>query len=196
MSFELLRWVALTLVLAGTFLLVALWRFPSAVTKIYVRRFGKRLGTPPWNQLQGGALLHPGTDHVVRSSPDILNMFGVYDVSAEPARVRCFVPDWDAYWSISLYAWNTENFYVLNDRMTKPGALELIIVGPGGHHQKKGNETVVMAPTARGVIVLRAVVKNREDTEEVARMQELVQRSTITRYSETGEDPSNPRAAG
>ena len=36
-----MNWVALTMVLAGTFLLVALWRFPSAVTKIYVRRCGE-----------------------------------------------------------------------------------------------------------------------------------------------------------
>jgi uncharacterized membrane protein len=193
---DLLRWVVTSLVLAVVILLVALRRFPAFVTRVYVRRFGRWIGFEPWNRFQRASLPHAGADRVVRSSPDMLNMFGAFDASAEPVRIRCFVPGWDAYWSISLYAWNTDNFYVLNDQMRKAGELELIIVRPGGKHQKKENEEVVTSPTARGVIVIRAVVKNPEDPEEVARVEELLHRTTISRYSDKEERGPNVGGAG
>jgi uncharacterized membrane protein len=188
---DLLRWLVTTLVLAVLIFLVVLRRFPNFVTRAYVRSFGRRIGSEPWNRLHLASVPHAGTDHVVRSSPDMLNMFGVYDASREPVRIRCFVPDWDSYWSISLYAWNTENFCVLNDRKVKPGELELIVVGPGGKHDGKANETVVAAPTARGVIVIRAVLNNPEDAAWVARVQELLHRIRISRYSDTEERGPN-----
>jgi uncharacterized membrane protein len=184
---DLLRWLVTTLVLAVLIFLVVLRRLPNFVTRVYVRGFGRRIGFEPWNRLHLASLPHAGSDHVVRSSPDMLNMFGVYDASREPVRIRCFVPDWDSYWSISLYAWNTENFYVLNDRKAKPGELELIVVGPGGKHDGKANETVVAAPTARGVIVIRAVLNNPEDAAGVARVRQLLHRIRISRYSDTEE---------
>jgi uncharacterized membrane protein len=188
---ELIRWAIATLVLAGIFLLFALRRFPSFLTQVTVRRFGRWIGAEPWNQLQRASLPNASVDVVAGSSPDLLNMFGVYDASREPVRIRCFVPDWDSYWSISLYAWNTENFYVLNDRKAKAGELELIVVGPGGKHAGKANETVVAAPTARGVIVIRAVLNNPEDAAEVARVREWLHRSRISRYSDTEERGPN-----
>jgi uncharacterized membrane protein len=199
---ELIRWAITTLVLSGLFLLFAFWRLPNIFTRGMVRRFGRRIGAEPWNQLQRASLPNAGMDVVAATSPDMFNMFGVYDASREPVRIRCFVPDWDSYWSISLYAWNTENFYVLNDRKAKPGELVLIVVGPRGKHDRKANETVVAAPTARGVIVIRAVLNNPEDAAEVARVRELLHRSRISRYSDREErapnvvqDQRRPRAA-
>lgn len=189
---DLLRWLVTTLVLAVLFLLVAYWRLPTVVTRVYVRRFGQRIGFEPWNRFHLASLPHAGSDRVVRSSPDMLYMFGIYDASREPVRIRCFVPDWDSYWSISLYAWNTEGFYVLNDHKAKPGELELIVVRPGGKHDGKANETVVAAPTARGVIVIRAVLNNPEDAAGVDRVRELLHRSRISRYSDTEERGPNP----
>jgi methylmalonyl-CoA/ethylmalonyl-CoA epimerase len=178
--------VCLTLVLAAIFLAVLLLRIPHFITGRIIRQLGRWIGEDPYNQFQRASLPRAGHDPIARSSPDMFYLLGVFDASTEPVRVRCFVPEGDRYWSIALHAVNPGTFYVLNDRMAKPGELELIIVGPGGTHEKKGNETVVRAPAAVGIVMIRAVV-NPEDPHEVAQMRELQHRSTISRYSDTVE---------
>jgi len=129
-------------------------------------------------------------------NPDMLTVFGVYDAAEEPVRVRCFVPQSDVYWSIALYAWNQHNFFVLNDRAASAGEIEIIITGRGRKHDKQGDETVVVTPTNRGIIALRAVLRDPKDSREISQLEELLNRTTISRYSEREERkplPSTPK---
>jgi len=168
-------WTALVVV-------VGLRRIPSIVTRVYVKGFGRLIGAEPWNRIGEPTLAQPGPGGVVMASPDMVNMLGVYDASREPVRIRCKVPDWDTYWSISLFAWNTDNFYVLNDLAAKSKDLDLIVTAPGAAYGKQGNEEVITSPTARGVVVVRLVVKNRDDAAEVARAKQLMSETTIAPF--------------
>ncbi|HEY7387147.1 MAG TPA: DUF1254 domain-containing protein [Bryobacteraceae bacterium] len=179
-----LLWIIGTLILAAGFLLLFLWRVPYFLIKTVVRLFGRKLEIDPWNRLGMSSMASAGSDRVVMSSPDMLYRFGAFDVSKHPVVVHCVVPDQDTYWCISLYARNTDNFYVRNDRNARDREFDLVIVGPKNQFQKSGDEEVVVAPSARGVVLIRAVMKDPEDPHEVARLQEFLNRTTIVPYSQ------------
>jgi uncharacterized membrane protein len=60
---------------------------------------------------------------------------------------------WDAYWSLSLYAANSDNFFVIDDREARMGA-EITLVRRGRAHPE-GASMVVESPTTRGVALIR-----------------------------------------
>jgi uncharacterized membrane protein len=181
---DFLRWVLLTLVLTAGFLLLFIWRIPYFITKAVLRGFARKAEGSPWNRFRIGSVAKSGEDNVVMTSPDMVYMFGAFDVTREPVLIHCSLPDHQTYWCISLYAMNTDNFFVRNDRTAGERQFDLVLVGPNGRYQKSGTETVVKAPTPKGVILVRAVVKDRADTEEVARIQEFLKHTTIAAYSE------------
>jgi uncharacterized membrane protein len=185
---DFLRWAVLTLVLSGAMFLLFLWRTPFFITKVVLRGFGRRLGGPPWNRLRPGTVMSSGDDSVVMTSPDMIYMFGAFEVSKEPVVIHCAVPDHDTYWCVSLYAKNTDNFYVRNDRDAAGRDFDLVIASARSDYRKTGGEEVAVAPTDRGVIVVRAVVKDREDEVEVARIQEFLKQTTIAPWSEVRDE--------
>jgi hypothetical protein len=56
---------------------------------------------------------------------------------------------------------------------------DLIITGSGGQYQPRGDERVVVSPTAKGMVFLRAVVSDRENKEELALITAAQKKSTI-----------------
>jgi uncharacterized membrane protein len=183
---DLFRWVLLTAGWTAVFAVIALRRLPRFFMRLLVRGFAKRISEDPWNKLLYAGLANAGEDTIPMTSPDMVMMFGTYDISRQPVRIEFTVPDWDTYWSISLYAWNTDNFFVLNDRAAKTRGLDLVIVRPNQKHLSKSNPALVVAPTVRGIIVIRAVVKNREDPGEISRVEQLLTRTKIAPYVDGG----------
>jgi len=116
----------------------------------------------------------------------MLLVFGTYDVTAGPVSIHCKVPPFDTYWSISLYAWNTDNFFVLNDRSARSKEFDLVVLPPNSTEaEKKGSEEIVMAPTPRGVVIVRAVVKDREKREEITQLEAMLRQVSIVPYSQS-----------
>ena len=112
---------------------------------------------------EGGVLLPPMTDHtqrrVVMPSPDLLYAICSYDLATRPLRLRAD-PKLPTYWSIALYAANSDNFFVLNDRQAGGQPVDLLLVGPGGATPPdlaKGTR-VVATPSARGLVLMRVLV--------------------------------------
>ena len=62
---------------------------------------------------------------VVKPSPDLLYALCVYDLAKGPVVVSA-MPSAD-YWSVALYAGNTDNFFVLNDRQAAGKPVTLVI---------------------------------------------------------------------
>ena len=97
---------------------------------------------------------------VVMPSPDLLYSVCVFDVSAGPVRVRAN-PGLPSYWSIALYASNSDNFYVLNDRQAGGRAVDLLLVGPAAYAAAPAvpdGAALVTSPTARGLLLMRVLV--------------------------------------
>jgi uncharacterized membrane protein len=108
--------------------------------------------------------LPPLTDHtqrrVVMPSPDLAYAVCVWDVSRRPLRIRAD-PKWPRYWSLALYADNSDNFYVLNDRMAGSRAVDLWLVSP--HAGDLGTRPPagalrITAPTDKGLLLMRVLV--------------------------------------
>ncbi len=92
---------------------------------------------------------------VVRPSPDLFYSLCSFDLSQGPVRLRAEVPQ--TYWSLSLFAANSDNFYTLNDRQAGSGSLEITLTdrpdSPAG---------AIYSPTTRGVAVFRTLITGEE----------------------------------
>ncbi|MBO6634493.1 DUF1254 domain-containing protein [Parvibaculum sp.] len=96
---------------------------------------------------------------VVRPSPDLAYSACVLDLSEGPVRltVRKSTP----YTSLSLFAANSDNYFVEDDRM-REGPIEVVVVGPSGRVPPGLPEgvRVATAPTERGMAIVRRVVED------------------------------------
>ncbi len=165
-----LLWTFFTVALAAVLHFVIVWQIPSYMTKKTVGAILARKKTTEFNRLFNNDLSYAKTDVVVMSNADMRNSIAFYDVSEKPLKIHCVVPKTDNYWSISLYAWNTDNFFIRNDQNAKAREFDLILVKSGSNYQAQTGEEVVESPTNRGVILIRYIVANRADKEELARI--------------------------
>lgn len=105
---------------------------------------------------------------VVMPSPDLLYTVCAFDVSQGPVRVKAH-PKLANYWSIALYASNSDNFFVLNDRQVQTAAVDLWLVSRDA--QAKAPATpqgaqVVVSPTHKGFLLMRVLTGNYESEKE------------------------------
>ena len=173
-----LVWSAATILLAALFHVAGVWFLPRFITRIAVNRVNQVAGLTGPNQMFYGQVHSAGEDGIVLDNPDSVFSFAAYDISEKPVRIRCIVPETNNYWSISFYASNTDNFYVVNDRTAKAKQFDLVLVKADGKYQKTGNEEIVIAPDKKGVMLVRMIVNDRHNQAELARLAEL-QKQTI-----------------
>jgi len=165
------RWLlraAVVLAIAALTHLLVLWALPRLV----MQRVLDGVQADP-GHFRSGVMLPPRADatqrRIVLPSPDLLYALCRFDVSDKPLRVRAAPGRSEGregsaggnlgYWSVALYAANTDNFYVLNDRQAAGRPLDLVIVPPGsGAVNAAPTAAVVRAPSARGLVLMRVLV--------------------------------------
>ncbi|MDX5416332.1 MAG: DUF1254 domain-containing protein [Alphaproteobacteria bacterium] len=101
---------------------------------------------------------------IVRPSPDLLYTACVYDVSDRPVRLTSPVPD--TYWSLSAFAANTDNFFVVNDRQVPSKRIEIILTGREDM-VVEGGVPVIVAPSTRGIVLFRSLVPTDDAAVEI-----------------------------
>jgi uncharacterized membrane protein len=164
------RWIVLTLALAAVFHLLTVTLFPRVIMALAIQRIQNRSGSEI-NTLVHAPRVTVDSRHVVKPSPDLLYSICVFDVSAKPLRITAPVPD--TYWSISFYQTNTDNFYVLNDRQAKSKRVDILLVGPGMGVPHAENTLVVVAPTNKGVFLLRSLIEDEDKLGDLIKIQKL-----------------------
>jgi len=107
------------------------------------------------NQLGHRELPRPGMG-AWGPSPDLLYSKCVYDVSAGPVRVTTPVPD--GYWSMSVYAANTDLVAVVNDRELPDHRLDAVLALEG--QPVPEGVRVIRVPMARGAALFRTLVSD------------------------------------
>ncbi len=112
---------------------------------------------------QGGAAFPAPVDasarRVVMPSPDLLYAVCVYDLANGPVRITA-QPALPTYWSIALYAANSDNFLVINDRQTGLDRVDLWLVAQDGHPAAPpvpAGTRVVVSPTREGFVLMRVL---------------------------------------
>jgi uncharacterized membrane protein len=111
-----------------------------------------------------GVFLPPMTDasarRIVMPSPDLLYATCAFDVGTRPLRIRAD-PKSPRYWSIALYADNSDNFFVINDREAAGKPIDIVLIGPKAYPQAPAlpaGASVIDAPSARGLLLMRVLV--------------------------------------
>ena len=151
------------LITAVTVHLAAVWATPRLI-------MNRVMNAPMVTDLKPvrGAVFPPAVDatsrRVVMPSPDLLYSLCVYDLSKGPLRITAR-PALDTYWSVALYADNSDNFFVQNDRQTGKAALDLWLVAEGANASAPAvpaGARVVVSPSRRGLLLMRVLTANYE----------------------------------
>lgn len=161
-------WIVATLVLAVIFHLSTVMAIPQLAMKTAHQRILERAGSRVNTLLHSPGVTVDSRD-VVKPSPDLLYSLCVYDVSDRPLRITAPVPD--TYWSLSFYQPNTDNFFVLNDRQAKTNPVEIVLVGPKMEVPRGTNAEVVVAPTTKGIFLLRTLIMDEDKLDELIEIQ-------------------------
>jgi uncharacterized membrane protein len=105
-----------------------------------------------------------------------------FDMARGPLLVTAAIPV--GYWSMSVFSMNGDNFYTLNDRQADVATLSVMIKPSEAESQDTDNRDIavpegdvlgVVAPEARGLVMLRALAA---EPAEYARVSEVLARSS------------------
>ena len=107
---------------------------------------------------------------VVMPSPDLLYAICRYDVSKRPLRIAARVPA--SYWSVALFADNSDNFFTLDDRAAGEGPVELVLAAQGARVAAPAGARVIAAPSDTGVVLFRLFVPNEKALPALAAAQQ------------------------
>ncbi|MEP3245005.1 MAG: DUF1254 domain-containing protein [Sneathiella sp.] len=105
---------------------------------------------------------------VVRPSPDLLYSICGFDLSAGPLHIS-LPPVSNNYWSISAYADNTDNFWVMND-FNSQAVKRLIFLGTAEQVARldpREAKHAIAAPSETGIILFRHLLALPEDFDRV-----------------------------
>jgi uncharacterized membrane protein len=148
-------WIALTLLVAALVHVASLYALPYVVMDRTLSILGER------NMMHHLARADANSRAVVRPSPDLLYSACPYDLSKGPLEVRATVPH-DTYWSVSAFDDDTNNWYVLDDRQTEHGRLDLVVQAPDLDKAvaATAHRLVVTSPTRLGLILIRILIND------------------------------------
>ncbi|NWH09219.1 MAG: DUF1254 domain-containing protein [Alphaproteobacteria bacterium] len=99
---------------------------------------------------------------IIRPSPDLLYSICVFDLSEKPLHIQAPVPK-DTYWSLSVFADNSDNFFAVNDRQVPLDIAELIVSAPG--QRAKTDLPQVTSPSVKGLALVRVLVSDETKLE-------------------------------
>ena len=147
------RMITLILLLAVGLHVVTIWLMPRVLLAAVTTSM--QLDDMPLNQLVHSDRQTAASSRVVRPSPDLLYSICHYDLSMGSVHVATDrMPD--SYWSISGYSANTDNFFVVNDRVAQGRPLDIVL----SHAGKRNSGADFYSPSIRGIILLRMVIEN------------------------------------
>lgn len=158
-----IRWGLFTLVLAA----IVHWAVVSQAPSLMMWRAMGKLAKGRVNTVLHGERATEASRTIVKPSPDLLYSTCAFDVSRRPLKIVTGAPA-DTYWSVSLYADNTDNFFALNDSQAKGQPATIILLGPGQSAPVEAAGTItVTAPSAKGLVLFRTLINDDKREAEI-----------------------------
>lgn len=111
----------------------------------------ERIGAEGFNVWRAAPRITPAARDIPRPSPDFAYFACAYDLKEGPLNIR--VAPWAGYWSLSLYADNSDNYYVIDDRETDFDARVTLV--RTGRRPPEDARNVVYSPSRRGIALIR-----------------------------------------
>jgi len=152
------KYVWAALIVAALTHAAIIYATPRALMHVAV----ERIGGGAFNLWRQAERVTPDSRAIVRPSPDFAYSACAYDLGAGPITIR--VSPWSPYWSLSLYADNSDNFYVIGDREAR-GGVEITLT----HGQNGEGENVVRSPSRRGIALIRRLAPTSDTYAQAVR---------------------------
>jgi len=133
--------------------------FVYAVPRVLMGVAIERLGAGGVNRWTVADRVTPASRSIVRPAPDFAYSACAYDLAESPVVIRA--APWESYWSLSLYAANSDNYFVIDDREARFGA-EITLVRKGRPHPE-GAAMVLESPSLRGIALIRRLAPNANE---------------------------------
>lgn len=149
----LLRWIGATALLAVLVHMASTWYLPRLLMTRAMDGLEQQVGGS--NTFFQSPVATAASRTIVRPSPDLLYSICVLDLSQGPVRVRALPSE--PYSSVSVFAANSDNVFVMNDRDLAAGAAFEIWIA------RSDQEVPLSAPVAllgsdRGLVLVRRVL--------------------------------------
>ena len=110
--------------------------------------------------------------HVVLPNPDFLYVACGYNLWEGPLRITGKMPD-NSYASVALYASNTKNYYILNDRQVPQKEFDVLLVKEKDRSKFQTSENeVVASPTNLGVILMRILINDTSNIDYLSNIRD------------------------
>ncbi len=160
------RWILWTgiaaLVIAVIIHFLVVFQMPNTIMNETMKRYGNTLshGDPPTAKSR----------LTVRPAPELCYSRLAYDLGKGAMQLTAQVPE-NNYWSVSFYANNSDNFFVINDRQVKSNPVKILLVTSNMKYSNPDNALVVVSPTQRGVMLIRQLVPSPDSLEQVKKIQ-------------------------
>lgn len=142
---------------------------PYVATDLVINRIDRTRGLVP-NRLAVASPVAPPRDAVPMGNPDTLVASSWLDLREGPLVFNAPLPMNAEYWSISIFAHDSDVDFLLSDR-DLGGAPEahVIIYGPSHKDVLPPSESAAVArvSTQRAYLLVRAVMPDRSDSEQV-----------------------------
>lgn len=164
---RLILWVVYVLILAGATHAAILHLAPYRIMDTALSRIGaERVNTmlhsePPTAQSRV----------IVAPSPDLLYSVCPFDLTTGPLDVTTGAA-LGTYWSVAVYAHNTDNIFVRNDLQANGSALTLRIEPPQTARHAAGTQSpasavIVKSPSVKGLVLIRTLVNDETRRTEI-----------------------------
>jgi uncharacterized membrane protein len=102
---------------------------------------------------------------VVMPNPDFIYVAMGYDVRKHPVRITGMMPD-STYASVAMYASNTENYFVVNDRQLPQKKFDIILTEDenvtDALRSKYPDAEIVFAKSNLGTVMMRILITDNE----------------------------------
>lgn len=183
-------WLIVTLCLSAVFYHLILWIIPYYISYTTFKRMQK--AGRKKNVLVFRELNNADNCVIPEAIADSVMSGCYYDLTKTPLRITSCMPD-DSYWSMSFYAYNTDNFFVINDLEVKEkygDSVTVVLVGPGQRYTPREDEVLVRSPSRSGYIIVRMMVTDTKDPEAIRRVTEVQRRALaeeVNMVDEVGE---------
>ena len=166
---SLIKYGLILLILAFASHVITLWAYPYVILSVVNNKVLKKSGGEV-NKPVHHSLITAKQRTVVMPSPDLIYSFICFDVSDGALRIKAPVPS-DTYWSLAFYGSNTDNFYHINDSQSDRNPVDILLLGPDTCHPKTHDAKVIIAPSKKGVILARLLVKDPGKLDDLVEMQ-------------------------
>jgi uncharacterized membrane protein len=152
-------WAALAIAVLSHF------AFLHAAPRVLMNAAIERVGAGGANAWRVADRVTALSRDIVRPSPDFAYSVCVYDLRDGPLALRA--APWGAYWSLSLYGQNSDNYFVVDDREARDGA-EITLVR-AGRPAPEDAPRVVESPSRRGIALIRRLAPTLDDYNAASR---------------------------